>query len=184
VVIPFPSGAVFYPLFVAQEKGWFAEEGIEVTVEPVDGSGATIQQLAAGQAQVAVPSPGPFMQAVARGEDLRSVYTLYQSNVFSIQAPADSDIRSLADLEGKTVGVGALDGGETPFVRAALKEVADLDEGGVTGGPYPILTGDYSATPPWRRHPIAVGSPVAKPTPIFTKLDPAVVEEELARLGG
>jgi NitT/TauT family transport system substrate-binding protein len=129
VVIPFPSGAVFYPLFVAQENGYFAEEGIEVTVEPVDGSGATIQQLAAGQAQVAVPSPGPFMQAVARGEDLRSVYTLYQSNVFSVQVAANSEIQSLADLEGKTVGVGALDGGETPFVKAALKEAADLDEG-------------------------------------------------------
>ncbi len=128
VAIPFPSGAVFYPLFVAQENGYFAEEGIDVTVEPVDGSGATIQQLAAGQAQVAVPSPGPFMQAVARGEDLRSVYTLYQSNVFSIQVPADSEIQSLADLQGKTVGVGALDGGETPFVKAALKESAGLDE--------------------------------------------------------
>jgi methionyl-tRNA synthetase len=61
-----------------------------------------------------------------------------------------------------------------------IEEVEDLD-----GGPaYPILTGDYSAAPAWRRHPIAVGSPVAKPTPIFTKLDPALVEEELARLGG
>jgi NitT/TauT family transport system substrate-binding protein len=129
VAIPFPSGAVFYPLFVARENGYFAEEGIEVTVEPVDGSGATIQQLAAGQAQVAVPSPGPFMQAVARGEKLRSVYTLYQSNVFSVQVPADSEIRSLADLDGKTVGVGALDGGETPFVKAALKEEASLGEG-------------------------------------------------------
>lgn len=129
VTIPFPSGAVFYPLFVAQENGYFEEEGIQVTVEPVDGSGATIQQLSAGQAQVAVPSPGPFMQAVARGEDLRSVYTLYQSNVFSVQVPADSEIQSLADLEGKTVGVGALDGGETPFVRAALSEAAGLEEG-------------------------------------------------------
>lgn len=129
VTIPFPSGAVFYPLFVAQENGYFEEEGIRVTVEPVDGSGATIQQLSAGQAQVAVPSPGPFMQAVARGEDLRSVYTLYQSNVFSVQVPADSQVQSLADLEGMTVGVGALDGGETPFVKAALKEAAGLEEG-------------------------------------------------------
>lgn len=128
-VIPFPSGAVFYPLFVAQENGYFAEEGLEVTVEPVDGSGATLQQLAAGQADVAVPSPGPFMQAVARGENLKSVYTLYQSNVFSVQVPADSEVQSLADLEGKKVGVGALDGGETPFVKAALAEEAGLQEG-------------------------------------------------------
>ncbi len=38
--------------------------------------------------------------------------------------------------------------------------------------------------PAWRRHPIVVGTPVAKPTPIFTKLDPAIVDEELERLGG
>jgi methionyl-tRNA synthetase len=60
-----------------------------------------------------------------------------------------------------------------------IREVEDLD-----GGPaYPILTGEYSGTPPWRRRPVAVGTPVAKPTPVFTKLDPAVVDDELARLG-
>ena len=47
----------------------------------------------------------------------------------------------------------------------------------------PIITGDYTAVPEWRRHPLVVGAPVAKPTPIFTKLDPAIVDEELARLG-
>ena len=48
---------------------------------------------------------------------------------------------------------------------------------------YPIITGDYTAVPEWRRHPLIVGAPVAKPTPIFTKLDPSVVDEELSRLG-
>ena len=50
---------------------------------------------------------------------------------------------------------------------------------------YPIITGDYSAH-------AALGEPAghgrarrsSKPTPVFTKLDPAVVDEELARLGG
>jgi methionyl-tRNA synthetase len=61
-----------------------------------------------------------------------------------------------------------------------IDEVDDLD-----GGPgYPVITGDYSGTPEWRRYPLVVGTPVAKPTPIFTKLDPSVVEEELARLEG
>ena len=59
-----------------------------------------------------------------------------------------------------------------------IREVEDLD-----GGPaYPVITGDYTPTVTWQRHPIAVGTPVAKPTPIFTKLDPSVVDEELARL--
>jgi methionyl-tRNA synthetase len=60
-----------------------------------------------------------------------------------------------------------------------IEEVEDLD-----GGPgYPVITGDYSGFPSWGRHPIAVGTPVVKPTPVFTKLDPSVIEEELARLG-
>jgi methionyl-tRNA synthetase len=60
-----------------------------------------------------------------------------------------------------------------------IEEVEDLDG----GAGYPIITGDYSAVPSWERHPIKVGTPVGKPTPIFTKLDPSVVDEELARLG-
>jgi methionyl-tRNA synthetase len=60
-----------------------------------------------------------------------------------------------------------------------LEEVEDLDG----GAPYPIITGDYADVPSWERHPIVAGTPVAKPEPIFTKLDTAVIEDELARLG-
>jgi methionyl-tRNA synthetase len=59
-----------------------------------------------------------------------------------------------------------------------IDEVEDLD----TGRAYPVITGDYSATPRWRRQPIVVGAAVGKPTPIFTKLDVSVIEEELGRL--
>ena len=59
-----------------------------------------------------------------------------------------------------------------------IEEVDDLDG----GQSYPIITGDYTATPRWESRPITVGAPIAKPSPIFTKLDPSVVEEELARL--
>ncbi|WP_395693723.1 methionine--tRNA ligase [Nocardioides sp.] len=61
-----------------------------------------------------------------------------------------------------------------------IEEVDDLDG----GPPYPVITGDYSGFPAWERRPIVPGTPVAKPTPIFTKLDASVVDEELARLGG
>lgn len=49
---------------------------------------------------------------------------------------------------------------------------------------YPIITGEYSSTPRWERRPVTVGAPVAKPTPVFVKLDPCVVEEEMARMTG
>ena len=59
-----------------------------------------------------------------------------------------------------------------------LQEVDDLDG----GAGYPILTGDYTGVRRWERRAIEPGTPVAKPAPVFTKLDPAVVDEELARL--
>ena len=59
-----------------------------------------------------------------------------------------------------------------------IEEVDDLDG----GAGYPVITGDYTGAPTWGRHRIEVGTPVGKPTPIFTKLDTAVVDEELARL--
>ncbi|MFC7501001.1 methionine--tRNA ligase, partial [Nocardioides sp. GCM10030258] len=70
------------------------------------------------------------------------------------------------------------EGAIAPMPR--IEEVADLD---VEGRSYPIITGDYTGFPGWRRHPIEVGRAVAKPTPVFTKLDPVVIDEELARLG-
>ncbi|HWB67668.1 MAG TPA: methionine--tRNA ligase [Mycobacteriales bacterium] len=61
-----------------------------------------------------------------------------------------------------------------------LREVDDLD-----GGPaYPVLCGDYDSAVRWQRVPLAAGTPVAAPTPLFAKLDASVVDEELARMGG
>jgi methionyl-tRNA synthetase len=61
-----------------------------------------------------------------------------------------------------------------------LREVDDLD-----GGPaYPIITGDYTVGARWESTPIEVGRPLAPPKPVFRKLDPSIVDEELARLAG
>ncbi|MGI8993040.1 MAG: methionine--tRNA ligase, partial [Nocardioidaceae bacterium] len=68
------------------------------------------------------------------------------------------------------------DGVFQPMPR--IDEVDDLD-GGLG---YPIITGDYSTAPAWQPRPVVVGTPIAKPAPVFTKLDASVVDDELARL--
>jgi methionyl-tRNA synthetase len=64
---------------------------------------------------------------------------------------------------------------------AGLPRIDEVDEDG--GDSYPVITGDYADSATWRSVPIRPGTPLAQPTPLFTKLDPAAAEEELARLG-
>ena len=65
-----------------------------------------------------------------------------------------------------------------------IERVDELDpDNGAGLTSYPVITGDYSATPAWASRPVTVGAKVDKPTPVFTKLDPSIIEEELARLG-
>jgi methionyl-tRNA synthetase len=59
-----------------------------------------------------------------------------------------------------------------------IREVDDLDG----GTPYPIITGRYGDQPAWRSEPVTPGTRVEPPTPVFAKLDPGIVDEELARL--
>jgi methionyl-tRNA synthetase len=67
-----------------------------------------------------------------------------------------------------------------PMPRVEQVEELEPDNGaGHTS--YSIITGEYSSTPAWESRPVTVGAKVDKPTPVFTKLDPSVVEEELAR---
>jgi len=61
-----------------------------------------------------------------------------------------------------------------------IEEVTEDD-----GPAYPVITGDYGAVGArWDSVPIRPGTQLSTPAPLFAKLDSAVIEEELARLGG
>ncbi len=69
-------------------------------------------------------------------------------------------------------------------VWAQLPELVEVEEETAAGSPaYSVLTGTYDSPAIWESTPIEVGRPLAPPTPVFTKLDPSVIDEELARLG-
>ncbi|MGW4941296.1 methionine--tRNA ligase [Actinoplanes sp. NPDC004185] len=67
-------------------------------------------------------------------------------------------------------------------VHAPMPSIVEVDD--LDGGPgYPVLTGDYTVGARWESVPLVAGTPLAAPKPVFRKLDPSVVEEELERLG-
>jgi methionyl-tRNA synthetase len=68
-------------------------------------------------------------------------------------------------------------------IWSGMPRIDEVDEDG--GPAYPVITGDYAlAAARWESAPIRPGTPLAAPAPLFAKLDPSVVDEELARLGG
>jgi NitT/TauT family transport system substrate-binding protein len=122
LVTPNPSAIVVANFCAAQGEGYFEEEGLEVRFEAVDGSGAVLQALVAGQGEIGLPGPGPVLNARAQDEEPVMFYNHYAQALFGIVVPEDSDIESVEDLSGTTLGVGTVDGTEVTFSRAILDD--------------------------------------------------------------
>ncbi|TDI57991.1 MAG: ABC transporter ATP-binding protein [Alphaproteobacteria bacterium] len=106
------------PLIIAQEKGYFADVGLDVTLVPPADPSAPPRLVAAGQGDVAISyQPNLYLQA-AENLPLVRFGTLIATPLNSLVVLADGDIKTIADLKGKTVGFSV--GG---FEDALLKEM-------------------------------------------------------------
>ncbi len=99
---------------------------------------------------------GTLAQVVADLNTMMSVFLPHSSNAIDQVLGGEGDL--------------------APMPR--LVEVEDLDG----GDPYPIITGDYTDLRPWASVPVVPGTPIAKPKPVFQKLDESVVDDEVERL--
>jgi len=122
IATPNPSAILTANLCAAIGEGYLEDEGLEVRVEAVDGSGAVLQAMIAGQAQIGLPGPGPVLNARVQGEEPVMFYNQYAQSLFGVVVPEDSDIQAPEDIEGTTVGVGTVDGTEVTFSRAIFDE--------------------------------------------------------------
>jgi methionyl-tRNA synthetase len=97
----------------------------------------------------------------------------------TLQAVSDAKTLLTPFLPRSSSAVHEMLGGRADW--SGSPRLVTVDE---EGGPsYPVITGDYDATFRWESTPLAAGTPLAKPSPLFTKLDSSVVDEEVARLG-
>ncbi len=128
VAVPNPSAITWAPMWAAIGEGYFADEGLELRVEAVDGSSQVLQAMSAGQAQIGAPGPGPVLGARARDLDVVFIYNLYPKSVFGLLVKEDAPYKVPSDLKGKVVGVGTADGAEVSFARAIFTD-AGMTEG-------------------------------------------------------
>lgn len=128
LIVPNPSAVNWYNVCVANGQGFFAEEGLKVTVEALDGSGAVLQAMAAGQALFGAPGPVPLLAAAERGEQFVGIFNHYATTVFGLVVEEGSGFTTAADLRDKVIGVGTAEGAEVGWARGILLE-AGLVEG-------------------------------------------------------
>ena len=115
----------FVGAYVAQEKRFFADEGVSVTIQHSAGGGEHLQLLAAGEVHVTTQDAAILLQRRAEpGLPLVSIGLIGQRGQQAYVALADSGIESPADWEGRTVG---FKGTPPPDVFAILEAVG-LDE--------------------------------------------------------
>jgi NitT/TauT family transport system substrate-binding protein len=129
LALSFPNGAAWPYLAVAEEMGYFKDEGLKVTILNLNGASASFKATATGQADYAFSGPAQVLNGLAAGEPTQSFYTAYQGHVYQFAAPEDSPYRRIADLKGQKIGISTVAGGQYPYLLATLKNA------GLTVGP-------------------------------------------------
>ncbi len=112
----------FYAFVAAQELGYWEDENLDVELVPGSGSGALVEQMVAGNLDAGAPSLPAVVEGLGAGLKIVNPYTISYGSIFSIWVPADSDIQSVEELKGKTIGNAEAGGGEVAVLNAALEE--------------------------------------------------------------
>ncbi|TDE92509.1 ABC transporter substrate-binding protein [Occultella glacieicola] len=121
----------FAPFYVAEQRGYFDEAGVDVTLRHHGESEDIFGALASGTEDVVTAGGDEILQARSLGTPAVSIATMYQEYPVALIVPEDSDIQSGADLAGRTIGVpGPF--GETYFGLLAMLDLAGLTAEDVT----------------------------------------------------
>jgi NitT/TauT family transport system substrate-binding protein len=113
--------------FLAQDRGYFKQAGLDVTFDQGNGSGAAVPQVANGAYDMGFGDINALIELAAKKPDEApiGVFMLYNRPPFTVAVKADSPIRTPADFVGRKLGGAANDGALKLF--PALCATARID---------------------------------------------------------
>ena len=164
---PNPDHAGF---LVAQEKGYFEDAGLDVSLDSPTDPSLPIKLVAAGKADLALSYEPEVLLAREQGLDVISVASIVDQPLTSMIWLKKSKIKSVRDLNGKTVSTAGI-----PYQDAYLKSILeragltenDVKKVGVGQGLLPsIVSGKAQATlgPFWNIEGVELKMSGLKPT--------------------
>ena len=136
VVLDWYPNALHAFLYVAIEKGYYAEEGLQVNIRFPSNANDAISLVAAGKADIGLYYQQDVIQARAdQGVPVKSIGAVVQAPLNIVLSLKDKNITSPADLVGKTVGYAGTELSEAlirsimNYVGADYSDVTMIDVG-------------------------------------------------------
>lgn len=115
------------PFLVALEKGYYKAEGLDVTMDPGQGSAGAMQRVATGAYQIGFADVNSLIEYNAKnpGKEILAVFMAYDLPPFGVYALKKSGIKGPKDLEGKKLGAPVFDASFRLFPAFAKKTGID-----------------------------------------------------------
>jgi NitT/TauT family transport system substrate-binding protein/putative hydroxymethylpyrimidine transport system substrate-binding protein len=140
LVLDFQPNAVHAPLYAAEARGYYADEGVDLDIREPSSSADGAKLLQAGRADLAIMDINDLGIARAEGLEVVGVAAVVQRPLASVITADPEAIRSPADLEGAEVGVTGV-----PSDEAVLDTV--LEAGGLPPEAAERITIGFTAVP-------------------------------------
>ncbi|MCU0854074.1 MAG: ABC transporter substrate-binding protein [Rhodobacteraceae bacterium] len=118
------------PYFVAIDKGYFAEAGLDVTIEAGDGSVNTIPKIATGAFPIGFGDFNTVVRFLDQnpGAPVTAVMMIYDKPAFAIVGRKSLGVNEPKDLEGKVLGAPPPDGAWAQFPIFAAANGLDVSK--------------------------------------------------------
>lgn len=127
LMLSYQRSIAFVGEIMAQENGYFAEEGLKVEPIPSEGGAFVTQQMAAGNRPYGLAGAQNIIIAASQGRALQGIWE-HDRDIILIGTPTDSGVASIEDLRGKALGITDPGGGEVSLVNAVLEDAGIKDE--------------------------------------------------------
>ncbi len=125
-----PPNLVHMGPYVAQELGYFKEVGLDVEFKTFEGGVAALRGLVSGNLDVVGTSADPLFPAVAQGGGIHAIGAYAPK--LSVVMMASPDVKSVADLKGKKMGITGGPGAFVDVMNVLLLASAGLTRDDVT----------------------------------------------------